>query len=970
MAGAIVASHAYLSAAFHPLVARLAPPARPAAVGRPRVRAAPVAQFEPPNVLQLEAIRSMQRATLVLASAGTGKTRVLRARIAYLLLSERVPSKRILTVAFSQHAVEQLRTRVSALTGSTKGMWLGTIHSICARMVREHHERLSLPRNFEVLAENDLTQMVAMLIRRHQSALGVQSSGGGASAVLQQILLWKERGVRPADVRASETSANSALAAAIYPEYQMALKRRNALDHPDLTLCALRLFQQHPTVLRAYREQFDHILCDELQDTSAVQYEWLRVLASAPTAATTARMPRLFCAADDDQAIYGWRGAERTNVLRLQQDFPSLEVIRFARSYRCSPHVLGAAQALLSRADPLVSKTCFSQKSAAHSPRVLLRGFWDSQEELKWISAQITERHGAGERWAQMAVLVRSAEQARSIAAHLRAAGFPVTSQAGNSRPWTEAAEVQASVASLRLVRSTADDDAAAQLLCRWGGLSELDVQRLARQARVEQHSLVHEAHVALHEGRLEPHVAPKVKLLLGHFASWQDAARRARSGATSGGADAAGAAQSVLVAVLNGVHGAYAPRSDEDGAHRKQLLELASRCESLQQLLTHFRKRGSAPAPHPLRSAADAAAGASGAAAAAAAEVAAGAEEMLQDGCVSVMTVHRSKGLEWDTVFLPGWEEGTFPVRQKRGEEEEEWRLAYVALTRCRALAAITFANRRMTAGRWVTQSPSSFLEVLPSNHLVSFAPNRAQPYYRGVSGFRATNGGFFRRRGKAGGAPQTAGPAVAGGAARMDDPSGLRERLSAFVSKPEQLQAQRPPQRPMPQPQQRPAPQQWRRWPTPPPPLPPPLSPSPPPPPPPRQPLWVVEQLPTGEATARRVAPADPDPTTAFALSALDALTKRATDAAALEAVPLHAAEKAAATRAASEAAALRAAKMVFEYEWRSDNHDAAGDSGDELEFVWKGALAYQEDDEELEFVWRGEHLGGPPSSDRFSP
>ena len=293
---------------------------RPVLPTRPHARHhAPLARTESllPNPLQTEAIRSDNSAVLVLASPGTGKTRVLRARMAYLLISKGVPSDRILTVAFSQHAVSQLRTRVGALT-DTKGMWLGTFHSICARMVRQHHELLDLPRGFAVLPEGEQRKIVRQLVALEQSRTpyALASGSGGyerEAAVLQQILLWKEKGLRPAEVTDPQDGSLIALARAVYPEYQRALRARDALDYPDLTLGALRLFQRQPQVLRAYRAQFDHILCDELQDTSAVQYEWLRRLASPRL--SSAAYSSVFCAADDDQAIYGWRGAERSNVL-------------------------------------------------------------------------------------------------------------------------------------------------------------------------------------------------------------------------------------------------------------------------------------------------------------------------------------------------------------------------------------------------------------------------------------------------------------------------------------------------------------------------------------------------------------------------------------------------------------------------------------------------------------------------------
>ena len=242
---------------------------RPVLPPRPHARHhAPLARTESllPNPLQTEAIRSDNSAVLVLASPGTGKTRVLRARMAYLLISKGVPSDRILTVAFSQHAVSQLRTRVGAFT-DTKGMWLGTFHSICARMVRQHHELLDLPRGFAVLSEGEQRKIVRELVAREQRRRPYALPGGYErdAAVLQTLLLWKEKGLRPAEAPDPQDGSLVALARAVYPEYQRARRARDALDYPDLTLGALRLFQRHPHVLRAYRAQFDHILCDELQ---------------------------------------------------------------------------------------------------------------------------------------------------------------------------------------------------------------------------------------------------------------------------------------------------------------------------------------------------------------------------------------------------------------------------------------------------------------------------------------------------------------------------------------------------------------------------------------------------------------------------------------------------------------------------------------------------------------------------------
>ena len=690
------------------------------------------AQKTVPNELQQQAIRSNRDAVLLLAPPGTGKTRVLRARLAYLL-NKGVESSSILAVTFTNHAAQQLKMRVGALADSNiEGVWTGTFHSVCARMLRQNAALVNLAPAFVVLVETQQIALLAELMGQVGMKRGAGSTTPSPSAVLHRIQCWKESGLKPSEVPAAGVrgvagdDAVARSARALYPEYQRRLRTRGQLDYADLALGCLKLFEQHPAVLLRYRAQLRHVLVDELQDTSAVQYEWLRRL-TGQRAAGRRTGSCLFAAADDDQSIYGWRGAARDNVLRFSLDWPEAEVIRMAQSYRCSGNVLASALPLLQHACSLSPKTPFTRLAPA--ARVLLRGFWDSTEEGAWIAAQIASRVAAGQAPSTIAVLVRSQEQARMLLPHLVAAGLPVAMQPqGATRgAWWEAPEVVSAVHALRLVRSTADNEAAKELLRAWGGLSAACVDTLERVAEEQQCSLLNTAARALQHRRLPPSAVPRLVHFFARFAHWQALAG-------SGG----------LQLVLGAVAADHAGWCTDGGTSMQKLVHFASRCGSLDNMLQHsaFSGRGAAhtvPAGQggsARRSAAAPPPGASGGGAAS------------DGGSISLLTIHRSKGLEWDVVFLPGWEEGTFPLIPSNGALDEEWRLAYVALTRAKQFAGISHASRRNWHGRWLHRSPSNFLQVLPSSSVASFAPNIARPYYQGKSSFRATQSMFFNQR------------------------------------------------------------------------------------------------------------------------------------------------------------------------------------------------------------------------------
>ena len=684
-----------------------------------------------PNVLQTEAIRSSSNAVLLIASPGTGKTRVIRARVAYLL-GRGVAVSSILVVTFTQHAAQHLRVRVGAQSGtSMEGIHLGTFHSICSRMLRRHAPLLGLSPRFVVLSDSEQLALLRSIMGHvgMKSAVGSGSSVATAPRILQRIQCWKESGLRPDEVPVDPTDDTARAARSLYAEYQRRLRMRGALDYAELTLGALKLLQQFPQVRHEYRQRYRHILVDELQDTSALQYEWLRLLSSGgdgesshgPAASLLSTSgSSIFCAADDDQSVYGWRGAVRENVLRFQSDWPRADVYRMAQTYRCSPHILASALPLLEHACSLVPKSPFTTQPTMPAARVLLRGFWDSAQEGAWIASQIRSRLLTGQSPLSIAVLVRSQEQAKALLPHLMRAGLPVATQpVGAVEPWWSARDVQGAIHALRLVRSTADDEAARALLHLWAGVSASTLDGLERLARTHQHSLLHTAARALKQGRMDGTVASRLGFFLARYAHWQQLAR-------TGG----------FAMVLRQVCTDHSDWSTSGGSAMHKLRHLAQRCGSLQLLLSHIADTGHGGA---------AAAGESHRTAAPAPGAAANGAQagVFGGGAISLLTIHRSKGLEWDTVFLPGWEQGTFPLKEEGmppGRMDEEWRLAYVALTRARRFAGITHASRRQLRGRWLHRAPSAFLRVLPSSSIASFAPNEVSPYRQGQSAFRAS--------------------------------------------------------------------------------------------------------------------------------------------------------------------------------------------------------------------------------------
>lgn len=638
------------------------PPAPPAA----SPVSLPLAQL---NEMQRRAVEAVDGPVLVLAGAGTGKTRVLTTRLAHILASGRARPWQVLAVTFTNKAAREMRERVAGLLGcSVDGWWVGTFHAVAARMLRTHAERVGLKANFTILDTDDQLRLIKQILEARRVDLK-KTPPRLLSSLIQR---WKDRGLRPDKVTEAEgADALDGLALAVYADYQDRLKVLNAADFGDLLLHTLTLLLGEPDVLERYQRQFRYILVDEYQDTNVAQYLWLRAMASSHH--------NICCVGDDDQSIYSWRGAEVGNILRFERDFPGAAVIRLECNYRSTPHILAAASGLISHNRGRLGKTLWTPADGGE--KVAVRGVWDGEDEARMVCEEIEAQHAKGQALSGIAVLVRAGFQTREFEERLIVTGIPYRI-VGGAR-FYERQEIRDAIAYLRLVVQE-DDDLAFERIVNvpkrgLGSASLRAIHMLAGQAGL---SLAAASARLVQTDELKPQARRSLARLLDDLERWR------RSLATMPPPD-------LVRAVLDESGYTEMLRADRSP-------EAAGRLENLKELVStiaEFDGIGGFLEHVSLVMDNDEAAG---------------------DDKVSVMTLHAAKGLEFDTVFLPGWEEGVFPNQRALDEGgaaslEEERRLAYVGLTRARKRAIISHALNRMVFGYWQNAVPSRFVGELP---------------------------------------------------------------------------------------------------------------------------------------------------------------------------------------------------------------------------------------------------------------
>src|SRR6202171_99567 len=710
------------------------------------------------NPEQREAVETLDGPVLVLAGAGTGKTRVLTCRIAHILSQGRARPGEILSVTFTNKAAREMKLRLGQMLGqAVEGMpWLGTFHSIGGRILRTHAELVQLKSNFTVLDVDDQIRLLKQLLQ----AENIDDKRWPARMLAGLIDGWKNRGLMPPQVPPGEAAVfGNGRGGKLYATYQERLKVLNAADFGDLLLENIRLFREHPDVLRQYQNRFKFILVDEYQDTNVAQYLWLRLLAQAPskpgaplssvipgatgsavipgraggsvipghaegvnpesgagdesprdsgpalsahpgmTPAAQIPLKNICCVGDDDQSIYGWRGAGGDNILRFEHDFPGAKVIRLERNYRSTGHILAAASHLIAHNEGLLGETLATEE--VDGEKVTVTGSWDSEEEARAIGEEIEELQRAGENLNEVAILVRASFQMREVEDRFVTLGLPYRVIGGPR--FYERAEIRDALAYLRVINSPADDLAFERIVnVPKRGLGDATVQMLHDHARKRRIPLSEAARAVVETDELKPKARGSLRDLMLNFDRWR--AQREVTSHTE---------LAEIVLDESGYTEMWQKDRSADAAGRlenlKELVRSMEEFENLQGFLEHI-------------------------------SLVMDGEGGAEDDAVSLMTLHSAKGLEFDNVFLPGWEEGLFPSQRTLDEQgraglEEERRLAHVGLTRARRRAKLYFATNRRIHGTWSTTIPSRFLDELP-------APNVEITESKGGSGWGGSGG------------------------------------------------------------------------------------------------------------------------------------------------------------------------------------------------------------------------------------
>jgi DNA helicase-2/ATP-dependent DNA helicase PcrA len=622
------------------------------------------------NAPQREAVLTTEGPVLVLAGAGTGKTAALTARLAHLVATRRAYPSEILSVTFTNKAAREMRERVGRMIGdAVEGMpWLGTFHSIGARMLRRHAELVGLQSNFTILDTDDQLRLMKQIIQ----AAGIDEKRWTSRTLAALIDKWKNKGLTPAEIDAGESEAFAhGKGAEIYAQYQQRLRDLNACDFGDLLMHNLTLLKTEREVLEQYQQRFRYIMVDEYQDTNTSQYLWLRLLAQA--------RKNICCVGDDDQSIYSWRGAEVANILRFERDFPGATIIRLEQNYRSTPQILAAASGVISQNGGRLGKTLWTEEAEGEKVRII--GVWDGPEEARRVGEEIEGLERQGIRADQVAILVRASFQTREFEDRFIQIGMPYRIVGGFR--FYERAEIRDALAYLRLVNQPSDDLAFERIVnVPKRGLGDKAVEKIHRLARAEGVPLMLAAAGLIETDELTGAARKSLGRFVSDLKRWRDLA------STMSHAELA---RQIL---------------DESGyttaLQAERTAEASGRLENLQELtraMEEYETLGAFLEHVSLVMDNDA---------------------QADEAKVTIMTIHAAKGLEFDTVFLAGWEDGLFPSQRALDEGglaslEEERRLAYVAITRARRRCYIFHAANRRVYGQWTSSIPSRFVGEIP---------------------------------------------------------------------------------------------------------------------------------------------------------------------------------------------------------------------------------------------------------------
>ena len=647
------------------------------------------------NPEQRRAVETVQGPVLVLAGAGTGKTRVLTTRIAHILGQGHAWPSQILAVTFTNKAAREMKERIGVLVGgAVEGMpWLGTFHSIGVKILRKNAELVGLKSDFTILDTDDQKRLIKQLIQ----AEGIDDKRWPARTFAQMMDGWKNKGWGPGDIPEGDArSFADGKGRELFTAYQDRLRTLNAADFGDLLCHPIRILKNNPDVLAEYHERFKYILVDEYQDTNVAQYLWLRLLSQRPDGVPI----NICCVGDDDQSIYGWRGAEVDNILRFEKEFPGAAVIKLERNYRSTAHILGAASHLISHNEDRLGKTLFTDEPDPDDPKVQVHAAWDSEEEARAVGDVIERLHRDEHDLNDMAILVRASFQMRefedrfvSLGVNYRVIGGP---------RFYERLEIRDAMAFFRIVCQPADDLALERIInVPKRGLGDASVRLIHDYARRKDIPMLAAAAELIESEELKPKPRAALRQVVENIQRWAKALDKTPHFEL---------AETILeesgyTAMWQADRSAEAPGRLEN---LKELITSMGEFESMRSFLEHV-------------------------------SLVMDAEQNAETDAVSIMTLHAAKGLEFKTIFLPGFEEGLFPHQRSLDEGgrnglEEERRLAYVGLTRAKVNCHIWFVSNRRIHGLWQSTIPSRFLDELPTEHVdVAEPPNN----YGGAGGY-----------------------------------------------------------------------------------------------------------------------------------------------------------------------------------------------------------------------------------------
>lgn len=647
--------------------------------------ARPAPYLDDLNPAQRAAVEALDGPVLMLAGAGTGKTKALTARIVHLLRMGKARPNEILAVTFTNKAAREMKLRVGRLLGEVaEGMpWMGTFHSLSVKILRRHAELVGLKSNFTILDTDDQIRLLKQLIL----AANIDEKRWPARMLAGMIDGWKNRALTPEKVPSSEAGGYNNRGTELYAQYQERLRTLNACDFGDLLLHCVVIFQANPDVLAQYQRWFRYILVDEYQDTNVCQYLWLRLLAQAHR--------NICCVGDDDQSIYGWRGAEVGNILRFEKDFPGAHVVRLEQNYRSTPHILAAASGVIAGNAGRLGKTLWTEVEEGEKVRLI--GHWDGEEEARWIGEEV-EALARGGRGLDpvgldgQAILVRASHQMRAFEDRFLTIGLPYRVIGGPR--FYERQEIRDAMAYFRLSVSPEDDLAFERVVNLpkrgLGDKAQADIQRTARGAGVSLHEGAREL---VAHGGIGGKGAGQLRAFVEGIDRWHRVTRVVDY-------DHVRLAETILEesCYTEMWQNDKTPEAPGRLENLKELVKALEQFDNLQGFLEHV--------------------------------------SLIMDNeteeageKVSIMTLHAAKGLEFPVVFLPGWEDGLFPSQRSMDESglkglEEERRLAYVGITRAEELCTISFASNRRVYGQWQSQLPSRFIDELPPDHVEVLTP------------------------------------------------------------------------------------------------------------------------------------------------------------------------------------------------------------------------------------------------------